>query len=416
MNTEPKTVAIIGAGIVGISTAIWLQRVGHKVTVIDREGPATGTSYGNAGILAASSVVPVTVPGLLRKAPGYLFSKDGPLFLRWSYLPKLLPFLVKYLRHGNVADVERIADGLTLMLQDTAEQHVAAAEGTGAERFITVGDYLYGYRDKAAFDGDAFGWNIRAARGFEFEEMDADALAAYDPALADRFGFGVRCPNHGHISDPGEYVKALAAHVEREGGTFIVAEATDIAIDNGNARGVVTSQGLIAADDVVVTTGAWSGPLMTRLGLKVPLESERGYHIEFINPSIRLKAPVAVAASKFVVTPMDGRMRCAGIIEFGGLTAPPSTGPRDLLKRQTLELFPDLTYDRIDEWLGHRPSTTDSLPAIGAVGEFGNVWSGFGHQHIGLTGGPKTGRWLAQMISGQNPNVDLAAFTPGRFG
>ena len=332
MNTEPKTVAIIGAGIVGISTAIWLQRAGHKVTVIDREGPATGTSYGNAGILAASSVVPVTVPGLLRKAPGYLFSKDGPLFLRWSYLPKLLPFLVKYLRHGNVADVERIADGLTLMLQDTAEQHVAAAEGTGAERFITVGDYLYGYRDKAAFDGDAFGWNIRAARGFEFEEMDADALAAYDPALAGRFGFGVRCPNHGHISDPGEYVKALAAHVEREGGTFIVAEATDIAIDNGNARGVVTSQGLIAADDVVVTTGAWSGPLMTRLGLKVPLESERGYHIEFINPSIRLKAPVAVAASKFVVTPMDGRMRCAGIIEFGGLTAPPSTGPRDLLE------------------------------------------------------------------------------------
>ena len=122
-----------------------------------------------------------------------------------------------------------------------------------------------------------------------------------------------------------------------------------------------------------------------------------------------------VASGKYVMTPMEGRLRCAGIVEFGGLEGKPSRAPFDLLKRQTLSLIPELEYDRIDEWMGHRPSTSDSLPLIGNVESASNVWTGFGHQHIGLSGGPKTGRWLAQLITGQKPNVDLAPFAPNRF-
>ena len=151
-----KRVAIIGAGIVGISAAVWLQRLGHHVVVIDREGPAAGTSYGNAGVLASASIVPVTVPGLIKKAPGMLFDRNAPLFLRWSYLPKLIPFLLSYLKHGNTADVSRIAEGLSLLLHDSPDQHLALANGTGAERFIHEGDYLFGYADKEAFEKDAF--------------------------------------------------------------------------------------------------------------------------------------------------------------------------------------------------------------------------------------------------------------------
>ena len=188
-NAEPKHVAIIGAGIVGVSTAIWLQRAGHRVTIIDPRGPAGGTSYGNAGVLAAAAIVPVTVPGLLLKAPKMLFDPNSPLFLRWSYLPKLIPFLFKYLKHNNVADVNRIADGLSLLLGDTAQQHLSIAAGTGAEKYITAGDYLFGYKDKQAYDADQFAWDIRRKHGFEFEEMDADRFAEYDPSMAGRFGF-----------------------------------------------------------------------------------------------------------------------------------------------------------------------------------------------------------------------------------
>ncbi len=410
-----KHVAIIGAGIVGVSTAIWLQRSGHQVTLIDAKGPAGGTSYGNAGVLAACSIVPVTVPGLIFKAPKMLFSKDGPLFMRWSNFPRLIPFLLRYLRHGNTDDVSRIADGLALLLQDTADQHVATAKGTPAESHISVGDYVFGYADRAAYEGDAYGWGLRRQHGYEFEEMDAERFAEFDPAMAGRFGFGVRCPNHGHINDPGAYVIALAKHVEEQGGAFKLAQATDIQVEDGKATGVITDQGVVAADDIVLATGVWSNPLAAKLGIDVPMEAERGYHVEFVNPSVQPKVPVMVASGKYVMTPMAGRLRCAGIVEFGGLSEERSRGPLELLKRQTAALLPELKYDRIDEWMGFRPSTTDSLPLIGASERHPNVWMGFGHQHIGLSAGPKTGRWLAQLIDGKKPNVDLSAYSPLRF-
>ncbi|MEP4292544.1 MAG: FAD-binding oxidoreductase, partial [Rhizobiaceae bacterium] len=230
-----------------------------------------------------------------------------------------------------------------------------------------------------------------------------------------RFGYGVRCGDHGHISDPGAYVTALASHVEKQGGKFLVAEASDLKKVGEKVTAVITDQGQVEADDIVLATGVWSNPLAAKLGIDVPMEAERGYHIEFVNPSIMPKAPVMVASGKYVMTPMEGRLRCAGIVEFGGLTDERSKAPFELLKRQTMALLPELKYDRIDEWMGFRPSTTDSLPLIGACGSHSNVWSGFGHQHIGLTGGPKTGRWLAQMINGQKPNVDLGAYSPLRF-
>lgn len=414
MTENAKRVLVIGAGIVGVSTAIWAQRAGADVTLIDRDGPAAGASFGNAGVLAASAVVPVTTPGLLGHAPGMLFNPDKPLFLKWSYLPRLLPFLRRYLAHANAGAVERISEGLTQLLADTAEQHVSLAKGTGAERYLTVGDYLFAYASRADFEADAYSWGVRDRRGFHYETLEGDAIAAFDPVLAGRVGFAVRVPDHGRISDPGAYVQALAHHFEDQGGRMLTATLDDIAVNDGHATAAITSIGRIEADEIIVTTGAWSGALAKRLGITMPLESERGYHLEFVNPSVTPKAPMMITGGKFVVTPMDGRLRCAGVVEFGGLEAGPSRAPFELLKRQTLSLFPDMTYDSINEWMGHRPATADSLPVIGASPKAANVWFGYGHQHVGLTGGPKTGRWLAQMTLGQTPNVDLSAYAADR--
>ncbi|MCY4141963.1 MAG: FAD-dependent oxidoreductase [Rhodobacteraceae bacterium] len=404
-------VAVIGAGIVGVSTAIWLQREGHQVTLIDRVGPAAGTSHGNAGVLAAGSVVPIPVPGLIPKIPGLLLDRDQPLFLRWSYLPRLLPFLLSYLANGRHAPVERISASLAELLRDSPDQHLALAAGTGSERFVKKGDYLYAYTNRRAFESDRSGWDLRRRHGFRIEEMDEDRLADYDPALAGRFGFAVRCLDHGFITDPGEYVGALARHVEENGGEIRITEVHHVTED----AVVETSDGEISADRAIVTAGIWSKRLVAGLGLKVPIESERGYHVEFHSPSIRLRAPVMVASLKAVLTPMENRLRCAGLVEFGGLEAPPSSAPIDLITRGVQRLFPDLTYDRLQTWMGHRPSTTDSLPVIGAISSNGRVLAGFGHQHVGLTAGPRTGKWLSGIVSGNTPNEDLSAFSPARF-
>lgn len=414
-SPQNKRIVIIGAGIVGVSCALWLQRAGHQVIVIDPRGPAGGASQGNAGVLAAASVVPVTVPGLIAKAPAMLFDKAAPLFVRFSYLPQLIPFLAKYLRHANARDVNRIADALAHLLHDTFDQHSALAAGTGAERYLSPGDYVFGYPDRSAYEKDAFGWGVRQARGFEVEEMSAERLAEYDPALKGLFGFAARCPNHGRISDPGAYVRALAAHLEAQGGQVQLTRADDIQIESGRAVGVLTPEGSISADEVVLTSGVWSGPLAKRLNLSVPMEAEGGYHVEWVNPSITPRSPTMVAAGKFVMTPMDGRLRCAGVLEFGGINDKRNQAALNLLKAQTKALLPHLQYERIDEWMGFRPAPADSIPLIGAVGSISNAWVGFGHHHVGLTSGPKTGRWLAQLIDQKISPQELAAFSPERF-
>ena len=406
---------MIGAGIVGVSTAIWLLRDGHDVVLIDKAGPAEGTSFGNGGVLASCSVIPVTVPGLLKKAPGMLFDRNGPLFLKWSYLPKLLPWLVRYLRHANADAVRHRARAIAGIIGDSLADHQALSAGTGAERFVVPADYLYIYNDRAHLNGDAFGWEVRRANGFDFEVLEGQAFKDYDPAFGPSLTCAARFGNHGRIADPGAYVKTLAAHAQEHGARLVIAEVTDIARENGRVTGVRAGGETIPCDAAVLATGVWSGPLAKSLGVKAPVESERGYHLELWEPSVMPRSPVMVASGKFVATPMEGRLRLAGIVEFGGLDAPPSRAPFELLERNIRAAIPGITWKETKEWMGHRPSITDSLPLIGEAPGTKGAYLGFGHDHVGLTGGPKTGRILAQLISGRHPNLDLAPFSPARF-
>ena len=411
-----KTIAVIGAGIVGVSTAIWALRDGHKVLLIDREGPAAGTSFGNGGVLASCSVVPVSTPGLLRKAPGMLFDRDQPLFLKWRYLPKLLPYLVKFLRHANAQDAAERARAMAPIIGDSLADHQALATGTGAEKWIVPSDYLFLYNNRAHYEADSFGWGVRRDLGFEWEELEEAAFRTYDPVFGSDISFAAKVADHGRIADPGAYVKALAAHAETLGARFVKGEVTDIARENAEVCGVRVKGETIPCDAVVVATGVWSGPLAAKLGLSVPLETERGYHIEFWEPSFMPRAPVMVASGKFVMTPMEGRLRLAGVVEFGGLDAPPSKAPIALLERQARAVLPGLTWKDRTEWMGHRPAIANSTPLIGEVPGLKGAYLGFGHDHVGLTGGPKTGRLISQLISGRQPNIDMGPYAPSRYG
>ena len=408
-------VIVVGAGIVGASCAIWLQRSGHEVTIVDKNKPGEGTSHGNAGVLAAGAIIPVTTPGLLARAPGMLARANSPLFLRWSYLPKLLPFLTRYLSYSSDAHVDRYAAAMSTLLHDTVEQHRSLAQGTGAQAYINSEDYCFGYTNKSDFEADRYGWEKRAAAGYDFEVVSGDTYAQDDPIFGKAFETVVRNKGHGRISDPGKYVKALVDHFVAQGGTFLNREVSDIEMTDGVISALDTAQGRLTADRIVFAMGPWSKEIAHKLGVKVPFESERGYHIELINPSHMPKNPMMVASGKFVLTPMNGRLRAAGVIEFGGLEAGPSKGPIALLKRQIATLLPDVTYDSIEEWMGHRPAPANSLPLIGPNDLAGKSYSAFGHQHVGLTGGAKTGRIIADLIDGKKPNIDLAPFDPLKY-
>ena len=409
-------VVIAGAGIVGVSSSIWLQRAGHQVTLVDRMDEALRTSYGNAGVLAAGAILPVPVPGLAWKLPKMLLSRDEPLFLQWRYLPRLLPFLMKYLSFARADHVAHSARSLSYLLSDSHAQHQSLAKGTEAERFISDEDFCFGYATQASYLADEPGRALRRSHGYEIEELGGAGYAARDPLYSTQFAKVVCYKNSGRISDPGAYLAALLSHFQAEGGTVLAAQIDDIELLDGVYKALITDQGLVTGDHIVLAMGAWSGKMAKKLGIKrLALESERGYHIELHNPSAMPKAPMMVAAGKFVVTPMERRIRCAGVVEFASTEAPAQDGPLDLVKRQIAALFPDLTYEHMSEWMGRRPATTDSLPLIGPATAIGNGHMAFGHQHIGLTAGPKTGRLIADMVSNQPNNADLSAFDPARY-
>ncbi|SEJ47728.1 D-amino-acid dehydrogenase [Cribrihabitans marinus] len=413
MTTSHPTV-VIGAGIVGVSTAIWLRRSGVPVTLVDRGAPGQGTSYGNAGVIANCSMVPVTTPGLILKGPKFVLDPNFPLFLRWSYVPRLLPWLIKYLGHANDGDTRRIAEGLTPIVSDATDQHRALSDGTRAADWIVNSDYTFAYADRAAFDADSYVWGLRRDAGFEPELIEGEAVSAYEPNL----GPAVTClavmKDHGFVRDPGGYVAALAEEFLSLGGIWHQADVKDFSFTDDRISAVETTTGPIPCADAVLATGVWSKPLMKRLGLSIPLETERGYHIVFEDATGGPRVPMMVAAGKFVATPMEAGLRCAGIVEFGGLEAGPAAAPLALLRKEVRKAFPHLASGQEVEWQGHRPAPSDSLPLIGQVGRTG-IYVGFGHHHIGLTGGPKTGRLLAQLMSGQTPNMDMRPYDPARF-
>lgn len=411
---DKQNIVVIGAGINGLSAAIWLRRAGHSVTLVDREGPGAGASRGNAGLLAQWAIIPVNSPGLLRAGLRYLADPKAPLVVQWRHLPRLLPWLRQFLSHATPEGARRMIEGLIPMVTDSVAQHQALTRGTAAARYVALSDFTYAYRDRAAFDADGFGWTYRREAGMVPELVEGPAVQEVEPMLAP----WVRClaiaRDHGHILNPGAYMEALAQVLEAEGGRVLRAEVQDLTLSDGRIAAVETDRGPLPCDHAVLAAGIWSKPLMRKLGLKVPLEAERGHHLHLKSPSQMPRTPLMITMGKFAVTPMEDGLRCAGTVELGSIETGPSRRALGVIRHHVAQAFPDLRYDSAEEWLGFRPSTPDSLPLVGEIGATG-VHAAFGHQHVGLTAGPKTGRLVADLIDGRRPNIDMAPYDANRF-
>ncbi|MGI9407301.1 MAG: NAD(P)/FAD-dependent oxidoreductase [Hyphomicrobiaceae bacterium] len=412
---DARHVTVVGAGIVGIASALNLQRDGFDVTLVDKGPPGEGASLGNAGVMGACAVVPVPTPGIWKKIPGMWLDPMGPLSLNVPYALRKLPWFRDYLRNSTKKRVETIASGLTDILSGSVEEHQRLAKGTRAAGWIEPAPYIYLYPDEAAFRSERFAWELRERHGAEYDVLRNGEVQDLDPAIAPEYRFALALKHHGFIRDPLSLVQAHAEDFVRNGGIILQREITDVEIGPDGPEHLVTPDGLLDVDLLLICAGAWSGKLAARLGTPVPLESERGYHVVLTNPGVTPKYPIMSTSGKFVATPMSMGLRLAGLVEFACLDAPPDYKRARTLLKHAERLFPGVRTEDFTEWMGHRPALPDSLPVIGRSPVFDNVYFAFGHQHVGLTGGPKTGRLIADMIQGRTPNIDMERYAITRF-
>lgn len=412
MSNQTSTV-VIGAGVVGMATALYLQRAGHSVTVLDPLPPAGGTSYGNAGLISADTSIPIAMPGMLRKVPGWLTNPMGPLAVRPSYFPRALPWLLRWIEAGRMSNVTRISDALRALHRDALN---CWRELLGNELFADlirpVGQVrIWENESKGA---RAFELSLCKRQGIPVQELDNKELRRIYPEIAPDVTEGLLLPGNGYTVSPSRLVRTLGELLCVAGGRIHAQRVTKVVPRRGDYL-LMTNEESRAAQRVVVATGAWSMELLAPLGLRLPLETERGYHAMMPSPNIQLAMPLAVKNRGFGLTPMETGWCAAGTVEIGGLSAPPNEQRAMILVEHARRLFPGLKTGEPTFWMGHRPSTPDSLPILGEAPELPGLYLAFGHGHFGMTGGPPSARLVKQIIAGEKPGIDPAPYSCRRF-
>lgn len=415
-------VVIIGAGIIGATSAYQCLEAGLRVTLVEPEQPGNeqAASFGNAGWLSSHSVLPPATPGAWKHVPKWLTDPLGPLAIRWKYFPKALPWLTRYLQAAsNYTKIERTAVALRSLLAGAPGLHQEMAEKAGVGHLIVRTGLLHAYLSKEHFAQDAKAWDIRRKEGILWKELDAAELAELEPDLDRRYTFGVLVPETGSCRNPGAYTAALIAHAQARGAQLIRARATGFRIEQGALQAVMTDVGEIPCDKAVIAIGARSKELARLAGDKVSLESERGYHAVVLAPEVGPRIPTMFADRKVITTPMELGLRVAGQVEIAQTDDIPDWRRAEILRKHLVALYPklpaDLPTDRITIWMGRRPSTPDGLPCIGLASGCGDIIHAYGHGHVGLVGSARTGRLVAQLASGVQPEISLAPFSPQRF-
>jgi glycine/D-amino acid oxidase-like deaminating enzyme len=406
-------IAVIGAGVIGLAIAERLTGQGHEVILIDPGTPGMGASYGNAGTIADYAVMPVGTPDVLRNLPSLLLDRNSPLAIRRAALPALLPWLMRFALQSLPQAAARNAAAIARLVADASPSWRELAQRIGGAEILQERGCLYLYETEKALASAHDDMAGRRALGIAAEVIDAPTLAAMEPGLPDRFAGAAFFPKAVFLSDPGLMMERLAKAVFAKAG-FHQAHATGI---ERLVDGVVV-QGhdfRLHARRVIIAAGAHSRALAASAGDRVPLDTERGYHVEWAMAAPRLTRPACPTSCGFYMCPMTGRLRVAGTVELGGLTLPPSPHRIARLIEGARTVFPDLGAPSRD-WMGFRPSMPDSLPVIGPSRAGAEVIHAYGHGHIGLTLAPITARIIAALVAGRAPqDIDITPYLPTRF-
>lgn len=410
-----KHSVVIGAGIVGASCAWHLQRKGRQVTLIDPELPGDACSFGNASCIATSGVVPLSVPGIIKKVPGWLMDPLGPVTIRPGHFPALVPWFWKFWRVCNRPKVEAIAGAQALLMHEVLADWDEILAAIGASRLKQSPGAIHLYDTEKEYLDDRWQFELNEKLGFEHHRLSPSDLKSMVPELKLEKGVALLASDWHHLVDPAKATARIAENCMGAGAEWIQDRVTTVDADGSRIRLKTATGRMIEADEAVIAAGAWSNALAEQLDYRVPLIAERGYHSQIAKPNIELKHPVMSLTRHFVMTPLEGGLRVAGTAEFAALDAEPDyRRARVLLELASLYLD-GLSAKDVTEWMGQRPATPDSLPVISRSPRHANVFYAFGHGHYGITQGPTTGRIIADMIADGKPPLDISAYRFDRF-
>lgn len=405
-------VAVVGAGVIGLSAALALQAEGHRVTVVDREGPAAGASQGNAGAFAFTDIFPLASPGIMRKAPRWLRDPLGPLSVPPAYGWRIAPWLWRFWRASQPGRFTAAVAAQTALMDLSRAELEPFLAATGTLPMLRKDGNLEVYEGEAEFRASLPGWEARAAHGIEFRHMGPEEMAAIQPGIAPQFTHGTFTPGWFSIADPKDYVLALAERFRAGGGRIEIAEVTGLI---PSREGMDLAGTPFRARRVVLAAGAFSHRLAATLGEAIPLETERGYNTTLPPDAFDLRRQITFGGHGFVVSRLSSGIRVGGAVELGGLDLPPNFARSRAMLDKAARFLPGLKTTGGRQWMGFRPSLPDSLPAIGRARATPRVIYAFGHGHLGLTQSAGTARLVADLIAGRPPAIDLAPFSPQRF-
>jgi len=415
-KNEHDTAVVIGAGIVGVCTAWHLLRRGVDVTLIDRDEPGLGCSYGNAGALSFGSVAPLAMPGVMRDALSMLVDPAAPLRIPPSYLPSAAPWLWRFVRASQPDEVRRISNALSNLLAHSIERHIEILGNVGAPELVQRTGQLYLYPDERWLAKDTMSWALRREHGLRIERLGRGEILELEPEVGPDYSIGMFTPDQGMSVNPYRQVTAIASDFARRGGKIVRDRVTAIEVEADRVHAVRGENAVYTCGHAVICAGAWSMQLLEGLGYALPLESQRGYHVTIASSGVTTARPVVAADRKVFITPMEDGLRVAGTVEFGGLARAPTRKRAEYLVHDLSRVFPrtripaDWSY-----WMGHRPCFPDTLPVIGESRQRG-LWFNFGHGHLGLTMSAPSGDILARAICGEPSNIDLKPLSFERFG
>lgn len=411
-----SSIAVVGAGIIGTTIAYRLQRCGFAVTLIDRDAPGRGASYGNMASIAVTEFMPASRPSVWAQMPKWLIDPEGPVRIRPAYMPKLIPWFLRFLaasRPLKLRELEaagaalcgRVHEDLDALLQETRLTSMLSAEGC-----------LSLYADEAEFHADRDHIEVLKRFGFRHEILAGNAIRDLEPALTRKIARAVLLPDNRSVANPYLLVAALAEKLQALGGRIQSGEVVSFEEGEGGVSALRFADGRrLPTDRVVLAAGAFTGRLSRLIGEPIPLETERGYHTQIMAPGISLDHSIIWPARAFMVTPTAGGIRVGGTVEMAGLDAAPDYRRAKVLVRRALEALPALKVEQTSEWMGHRPALPDTVPVIGPSAKRKNVFYATGHGHLGLTYAATTGRLIADLMTGATPPIDLKPYRVDRF-
>jgi len=397
-------VAVLGAGMVGVSCAAWLGRMGKSVVLVDRGEPGGGTSYGNAGVFANYAGVPLNSPSLPR-----------PLTIDWGEVVRMTPWLLAFLANCRKDRVEHIARSLSALVNQAEAGAMPLFEASGAKKLLRSRGAIYLYdtaQELAASGEDA---NLRAFNTSRVEKVTPDEVGQLEPGISRNHAGGYYYVDTHHYVNPQGAVQAIARQFSADGGTVLTAEIDRIEKAADNDLRLHHAGGTVRARELVLAAGAFSRLLFGGPIERLPLETERGFHVVYKGEGECISRPVGFANGGFYMTPMEQGLRVAGTVDLGGLGSNVQQANVRHIQNYARRLLPDLPDDPDQTWVGHRPTMPDSLPVIGRSKRSPEIVFAFGHQHLGMTLGGITGKLVAELITGANPSVDLAPYAPTRF-